>query len=775
MITAKSEEQLRLLAANVGDDFDVIYKSDVANYYKAKGEYDYGMTLNEAAVNSNLASRGVLADFFPETRLENVMEDYLQFHAKQEEKHIRTAVQVQNRQFFNEMSFLSEQYRKVSESVTRGIGSRFKSKVADPFGDYIKTALDISKQQEFPLLDSLNDFVDNVGKAAGEALEKGFRDAKAGLITYDEANRIADRYGLGMPYKDVDSYITANERYPRNLIREGFQKANLWLATAVLRLDVANSLVNIISTPIMLGTELSSIRQLIKKGDPLAGKLNEVLSLPVPGRPGQRMPSTTHLIGNAINNYFGKDKLARIQRYRDIGAIKEVSQLYHEVLDDLSFQPAINPKEWVNKVSAAVEKGATLTGNNFSEEFTRFVSADVMRQITDPLVAAGRMSIKEQNAYISTFVNRTQGNYVTSQRPILFQGTTGAAVSLFQTYAFNVLQQLFRHLQAGDKKTLAIFMGLQTSIFGLNGLPFFNAVNTYLIGGQISTPFGSLGVQNNPENKDAYSVLPAFNKELGDWMLYGTASAFPLFSGSIPALFTRGDINPRHITIIPTNPLDVPAVAASLKLYDAVVSTGKSIAGGADVSDALLRGLEHQGWNRPLAGFAQLMAGQSTTSRGTLISAANDMQATSWLGSLAERTVEFGGVSRLMGARPMDEAVALSTLYRQKSYQAMDRARVERLGQIVKTKLYRNEVPTEEELEEFMLRYTRTGGRVEQFQQALQRWSRDANVSVVNQLANRVGNPYGQTLQSIMGGERLPDYRNAPQSIEPDFGQVDMP
>lgn len=752
MITAKSEQQLRELAAKIGDDYDVIYKSDVENYYKAKGEYDYTLSLNEASVNSDLARRGVLADFFPETRLENIMEDYLQWHAKQEEKQIRTAVQVQNRRFFNELNFLSEQYREVSESVTRGIGSRFKAKIADPFGDYVKTALNISKQQEFPLLDSLNDFVDNIGRKAGDALERGFRDAKAGLIDWKEANKLADQYGLGMPYRDLDTYLTANERYPRNLVRELFQKANMALATTTLRLDFANSLVNIISTPIMLGTEVSSIKQLIKKGDPLAGKLNELMSIKVPGR-DMRVPSTTHLIGNAVNNYFGTEGLRRIARYREIGAIKEVSQLYHEMLDDLSFRPTIAPKEWVERVNRGVETAAKITGNTFAEDFTRFVSADVMRQITDPLVAAKRMSIQEQNAYISTFVNRVQGNYVTSQRPIVFQGTTGAAVSLFQTYAFNVLQQLHRHMQAGDKKTLAIFAGLQGSVFGLNGLPFFDAVNTYLIGGAVA---------NNPEHKDAYSVLPGFNKELGDWMLYGTASALPLFSGNSPALFTRGDINPRHITILPTSPLDVPAVSASLKLVDAVTSTGKQIMQGADISDALLQGLEHQGWNRPLAGFAQLLAGQSTTSKGALISAANDMQTTNWLGALAERTVEFGGVSRLMGARPMDEAVALNTLYRQKTYQAMDRARLERLGQVVKSKLYGNEVPTEEELNDFMLRYTRSGGRIENFSQAMQRWSRDANVSVVNQLAAKLSSPYGQTLQSIMGGERLPDYRNQP-------------
>jgi hypothetical protein len=761
MITARSEDQLRQMVANLGDDFEVIYKQDINNYYKAKGEYDYGMTLNEAQVNSELARKGVLADMKPETRFDNIMEDWLEWHGKQEEKLVRTGAQVQNRQFFSELEFLSQQYRKVSESVTRGIGSRFKSKVADPFGDYIKTGLDISKQQEFPLLDSLNEFIDKVGLAAGEAIDKTFRSAIKGDIGWQEANQITAKYGLGNPYRGMEDYLLANERYPRNIIREGFQKVNLALANTMLRLDVANSIINTISTPILLGTEMASIKQLIGRDSELVGKLRELTSVKVPGK-DMSVPSTTKLLWNSVNNYFREGNKELIKRYQDVGAIKDVSRLFHDMLDDLSYRPTLSAKGWMDKINAGVEKGAKLSGNTMTEEFTRFVSADVMRQLTDPLIQAGKLSVREQDAFISTFVNRVQGNYTTSQRPIIFQGTTGAAISLFQTYAFNVLQQLYRHAELGDKKTLAVFAGLQSTVFGLNGLPFFEAVNTHLIGGQT---FG-LGVQNNPNRQDAYSVLPQLNKELGEWLLFGTASAFPLFSGSVPALYSRGDINPRHLTVVPTNPLDVPAVSASLKLIDSLTNMAKGISQGGDVSTTLLRGLEHQGWNRPLAGFAQLLAGQSTTSKGALISAANDLQATSWLGSLAERTVEYGGVARLMGARPMDEAVALTTIYRQKTYQAMDRARIERLGTTVKSKLYNGEVPTDEEYEAFLLRYTRSGGRIENFQQAMGRWSRDANVSIVNQLARKNNSHYAQTLQMIMGGEQLPDYRNTPVSLD---------
>jgi len=59
-----------------------------------------------------------------------------------------------------------------------------------------------------------------------------------------------------------------------------------------------------------------------------------------------------------------------------------------------------------------------------------------------------------------------------------------------------------------------------------------------------------------------------------------------------------------------------------------------------------------------------------------------------------------------------------------------------------------------------MLRYTRSGGRIENFSQSMQRWMKDANVSVVNQMATKLGSPYSMKLQSLMGGEMLPDYRN---------------
>lgn len=749
MITAKDEAQLRSLAAKVPEDFEVIYKSDTDNYFKAKGQYDYDLAINESKVNSELARRGVLSDFFPETRAQNVLEDYVRWHATQEENVVRRAAEVKYRQFVSELDFLSNQYKLASTSVAKGKFAMLEKRIADPFGDYKKTMLNLSKQSEYPLLDSLNEFVDRIGKNIYERVEPMMNNPSKGLIPYGEVNKLMKEAGLGSPYQGVEEYLVANAKYPKNAISMTFQKVNAALATTVLRLDFINPLINAISTPIMLGTEMASIKNLIKNDALLVGQLAELTSVRLPDGSMNRIPSTTKLLGNAITNFFGENKAALLERYITNGDIKTDMRKYFEALDDMAYQEHIAPNRLMERMQAGVEKMATLTGSNFSEQITRFVTADVMRQLSDPLVVAGKMDIKTQNSYISSFVNRVQGNYISSQRPVVFQGTTGAAVGLFQTYAFNVLQQLLRHVENRDQKALWTFAGLQSTVYGFNGLPFFDAINTHLIGGLAA---------GNPTHQDAYTTLPNFNKELGDWMLYGTASAFPLFGEKAPALYSRGDINPRHLTILPINPLDIPAVSASVKLAQSLLNFGKNVAQGADISQSMLQALEHHGWNRPLAGFAQTIAGQSTTGKGSLISAANDLETTSWLASAQDRMVDFGGATRMLGAKPMNEAVALNQYYRQKSYEAADRAKIESLGKAVKTKLYNNQSPTDEEMENFMDSYATRGGRIETFSSSLQRWSKDANTSVVNQMRDKVRSPYGRNMQTLMGGEELEDY-----------------
>ncbi len=742
MITAKNAAELKTLSSKIPEDYEVIFKDNVDAFKKAKGEYDYALSIKEPTVDSTLQRRGVLGDYFPEVRAENVLQDWLNWHQSQEVGLVRKAVETRYSQVFAELRAMGEQFSEVATSKFSGALKLFKSQADNPYENYLKTALDISKRSEYTLLHEANEFVESLGKTAYRTFADQFELAKKGTVSWQEANRLSEKFGIAGPYRadTLEAFYTANNPADRSLIKDFVSKANMMLVNFNLRLDFMNSLVNIISTPILLGTEMRSIKSLVASDSVLAGKLAELRSIPVPGTGGaQRVPSTTGLIAESIKDFFGPEKTALIAKYKSIGAIKDVASQYHEMMDMMAIEPLKGMTKVKGFMESGIEKGAKFTASEFAETFTRFVSANVMKKMTDPIVSAGKMTVAEQDAYISVFVNRVQGNYLSSQRPIAFQGVLGSAVSLFQTYQFNLLQQLFRHVENRDAAALGTLVGLQSGLYGLNGIPFFEATNSFLLGSS----------RLSPEHKDLYSSAPKVaGQELGNWMLYGTASAFPLFSSKAPALYTRGDVNPRHISIIPISPLDVPAVDGSIRIVSNLLNMGKTMANGGAMTSALLEGLEHNGISRPLAGFAQVVQGYSTTSKGSLISANNDFFSVATL-------------SRVAGSKPMDESLALNAMFRLNAYKAQDQAKIEAIGEAVKTKLRSNQTLSTEELQDFQLKVAKAGMRPEQYAEALQRWSKNANASVVNDLASKNKTSYSQRLQEIMGAERLRDFRNS--------------
>ena len=761
MITAKDADQLRALMSRVPDGYDVHTKDSLERFFQAKGSYDYSHFITDTRTSSEMRKRGVLGDFFTETRGENVLADFTNFHARQDELLVRKQVEVKYSDLFSQLKYLSDDFTAADRSVARGKLAIFQNKIADPYNDYIKTALDISKRQEFPLLDKVNDFVDNIGRKMGSVYEQAIRDAKAAntMVSWEDANKVAERYGLGNTfegvvqkmYTDNTTYLKANEAVPKNVIANITHKMNSLMSTLGLRLDFANSLVNILSTPIMLGMEHASIKKLASSDPELVGKLAELYHTQMPGSQ-VKVPSYTKMLFTAMNNYF-KDEGQLMTRYRGVAGISDALDHHKMMLQDMTYQPWEAVSALGNRVDNWVEKAGKFTGNQFAEQFTRFISADVMRQQTDLLVSAGKMSLQEADAYISTFVNRVQGNYVQSQRPVVFQGTAGRAVSLFQTYIFNVAQQVLRHVEDKNTKALMTFGMLQSSVYGLNGLPYFDAINTHLIG----------NLSSNPTHQDVGSVLNSGNSVIGNWLMYGTASAFPLFDGHGPALYSRGDLNPRTLMGLPTQFQDIPAVSGSIKAVNSVIGFGSTLAKGGDVGNSLLLAMEHQGMSRPLAGLAQVLSGRTTTSKGDLIAASNELSVLAQMSTLHPKDIVEAGtgvVTRLAGAKPFDTAVAVDQLWKQSTYKLEDKARIAELGEAVKTKLYNNQVPTDDEYQGFLTKYTAAGGVQRSFAQEMQRWMKNANHSVVNQMSEKLGRQGNQKLHTLMGGEELPDYTN---------------
>lgn len=746
MITARSSGELQTLAAKIEEDsgLQVIFKGQSEDFHKATGDYNYGRSLNESQIDNTLRSEGKLGDFLPSFNVESTLEDFLNWHQRQAAQLVRDGISTKYAQPFAELSRLGEDFTQAAKSKFEPLNKLFNRTVENPYDDVIKEALNLSKRSEFTLLDKTNEILDAMGTRAYRAGEDAFKKAAAGTATWEDANSTMTKYGLGKVFQDQAAFDLANIPADRNLLKIALQKANSFLSTFTLRLDAAHAIVHTISSPIMLGLELSAIRNSITKNAEATGALNELRNIEVPGGGGLGMPSSTRLIANGIKAWWEPEANAFHERLQGLGISGNLPADFYTIAKDLSIVPSA-PGKFLDAVDKAVEFGAKWTGNNFAEEFSRFVSAHVMKQLTDPLIARELMTVQEQGAFMNSFVNRVQGNYLTSQRPILFQGTLGSALGLFQTYHLNMLQQIFRHVEDRNWAALATGAALQTSIFGLDGLPLFNGINTNLIG----------NASINTGHHDAYSsAVQAGGKAMGDWLLYGSASALPIFGAQGPALYSRGQIAPRNLTVIPVTPMEIPAVDATAKFVRDIYDTGNRIANGAPLGASLLQGLEHNSINRPLAGIAQIAQGFSTTSQGQLIAQNQDL-------------FSIGNASRILGAKPLDEAVGLNTKFRLKSYQAEDQQRVEQLGEAVKSTLVGNKVPTDEQMIDFMGKYTAAGGRPEMFGRKLQEWSKAANTSVLNELSDKVRSPYGQRFVEAMGGTRLPDFVNNPNQPDP--------
>jgi hypothetical protein len=454
------------------------------------------------------------------------------------------------------------------------------------------------------------------------------------------------------------------------------------------------------------------------------------------------IPSITKVLGTNISDWF--DKVVReetLGRYVKLGIIRDDVRKYFDMQEALTLPYGkFSESNFAIKMEKAAELGAQLSGSNWAEQFVRWNAARSAEKIFGAAGYTGQAL--EDN--ISTFVSRVHGNYIASQRPVAFQGPIGQAIGLFQTYQFNLLQQVFRYVENGEAKSLMTLAGMQTTLFGMQGLPGFAAINNHIVG----------NAAGNSTHKDLYSEIPNFaDKGLGDFLLYGSLSNI-LHTG----LYSRGDINPRQLTILPVNPLDFPAISGGVKLLSSLLDTGQKIVEGGKPAPSLLLGLEHNGISRPLAGLAQLAQGMVTTSGGSLVSVTRP-QSTDNSSGLSE-LFSAANFARLAGARPLDEAIVMDAMYRKTLYQAKDNARIADLGQAVKTTLYAGSSPDESELGNFARRYAASGGQVDQFGRKLVEWSKDANSSVANRLYYSLKNPLNQNVMRIMGGQQLPDYQN---------------
>lgn len=716
--------------------YQVLSRDEVKNYHRYMGDYAADLDMNSLFTKSDLRKSGALADKFPRMNPEELLTDMLNWHQRADSRLAARYAELANPDLFTQLRSLGDQWNSAMKSKfpTKDIDS-----MSNPFDSYIKLGLDIAQRDKIPDFFKWQQLAESKASDAIQGVMKMFGAGKPTAEQYAEATAALERMGMGNPYKatlqagmEMQAFESAVSMVPKQYLTKFTNAVNATVATLGIRLDVIQSAINAISTPVMLTLQTESAR---------ASMLND-LKVKVPGS-AVELPGTSKLMYQAMKDVTsGPERKALLERYTRLGTVRGKSAEFVDLYDaiELPMHPSVEALE--EKIAKLADMGAKATLSDQSEIFTRLWASRTAELLYGKLGYSGA----DLESLIYTFATRVNGNHLTSQRPLVFQGWLGQAVGLYQTYQFNLLQQMFRNIQTGQPKSVLYALGMQQTLFGMQGLPGFQAINQHIIG----------NAEGNWKHHDLYDTVPSyFSKDVGEFLLYGGVSAL-----TRAGVYTRGDISPRQITVLPVLPTDWPGLSVAVRSIDNIVNTMQKISGGGDVMTSVLQGIEHNGMNRMLQGAAQIVAGQTTTSSGSLLSLTRPMNGN------ALDVFSVGNAIRVLGARPFDEAIALDENFRAGQYKLADAERMEKLGQVVKTKLIGGDDLTPEDVDDLSTKFAASGGRPETFNRKLIAWEAAAHKSVANQAFYGAQSPISQRMQAIMGGRQLPDYR---QAVEPEL------
>lgn len=746
MIHAGSAEALEQMITKIGAEFPqwrVIKKSQSDDYFKALGEFDYDKTLHENYIDSSLRNRGINNQRVPRVDGDYLAQELIDWHNRQAKGYVADVLTTKYETAFRELEAMGRVFGGTETSRYADMHLMAMSQKSNPYVEYVKTALNISNIGEYPLLTNINQTLDravsNVWNQAADLFSR-IRGVEQGQL--DAVNKVFADHGFKTAYSDAASYLLANHSAEQSVLTKFVRGANSILATTLLRMDWLNAINNKLGSTILTSTELRDVIRGIEKGDQATvGKLASIAKVKIPDS-GDFILSPNKLMMRAYQNFFNRRDL--VARYVEEGFVPAQISDAFKVLDNLTVQGGETGAVLNKKLAAAFETakkigdfGETWTGNRFVEQLNRFVSTDIMRQLTDIAVESGSMTAREAKSYINTFLNRTQVNLNPAQRPLAFQGPIGMAMGLFQSYQLNMMQQLFRYVQPGARKTAAFMTGMQGSIYGMNGLPGFQAFNEHIIA----------QAAGNHEHIDVIdAVREGAGYDLANLFLYGMPSNLLRAN-----LYTRGDLTPQHPTIIPTSPVDFPVVSAFSKFLGNMKGVVTNMSNGAGMWNSVLAGIEHNSINRPLAGLAQTLRGipngtaYSTDRSGNLLST-NDLFSISTL-------------ARLAGGKPLDEAITRDQAYRIQAYRQSDMERRNRVTGALRLALANDGQPSDDAMESIYGAYLNTGGKSSQFNKWYMTQFMNANVAQSSQLANKLSDPYSQRMLRLMDGGNESNFR----------------
>lgn len=742
VLYAANQKELDTYIANIESNpaFDGTLKvrrqQEVTDYYKSIGEFDADKQFDSTELRHELIRKGLDAPFEAITDGNVLTRELVNFHANASKANINLAIESKYAGIFNSLKKLATNHE------TKPLAGSGKQRDMNPYESYTKEMLGMSVAGQYQTWKKMGDVVENVFTSVHDEVYGSFKGVKVSEDMLLEASKKLKENGFQGAFVAPATMELANRQVETHIASKFVSAINGLTSFFVLRMDPLHAINNLIGHNVVYNAELRDVIKRVGTLDPHSKIFND-LNTKLPGGEGSVL-SQGKLVSQAVSDFWSRADLREL--YTDIGFNLDISKQIRAMLDEVAIDVGRETTESITKKHTALmdrlrqspEVIEKYSLNKFSEEMTNFVSARTMHIIAEEAARVGAISSDAIWTYVNTFTNRVRGTYIAAQRPALFQGPVGMSMALFQTYQLNLMQQLFRYSSEGRMNTSAVMMGLQASLYGAHGVPGYHAVNSYVANAE----------GNNSKSDITGQMYQMFDTKGADWAMYGLASNFPTVLGAPGInLFTRGDLNPREITVIPINPLDAPWVAGWSKFLGNLYDSGAKLSNGADAYDVIARGLEHNGLSRPLAGLGRVLQGAATEDNlGYSTTRDGKLVATFDLASMAS-------LYNLAGGKSLDEAKALDALYRMKAYNQDKKDDMASLKQLLRLHASGNSTLDPEVYKDFLHKYAGKGGDITRFNQFYFDAIKEANESSLKVMGDINKSPYGRDFQAIIGGD----------------------
>lgn len=749
MIVATNEIELaqkkQAILAKYGDDYKIIGREDAKNYKMMQGQYEKGQAFDELEFDSSLRREFKDAELAP--NMDNIssgtLERYRQYHARQEEFLVRGGVEAKYAQEFAYLDRMDNMYGLTQKQKLFGSGTFEQENI---FGDTKRTMLAVQQKADptIGMYRTVSSYVNDQGSKVLDGVlrpilfskDKVFNNGQ-GYKELTEAdlvaiNKAAADVGFSSPYEKVSEMILSSpETVKSRSLPTMIRAFNVMAGFTMLTLDTMAAIVNAVSAPII---SLPVVREAQKAlaGTERGRQLEQVLSVIHPTT-GVKEPSVMRLHMDAVQKFWSPEGKQFLQEMRRRNIIQDPFIQYREAQDLADFNGAHSLGMITQKIETMRAVAGKYNGYQLADDFSKFLVAWSVKEV-------GRlrgMGDDELFTAISSSVDKVQGVYRATQRGELFNGVIGQAVGLFQNYTINWLQNGLRNLELGERGHLAVMAAAQASLFGVRSLPGFEAFNSEL-------------ANRNRDNADIYTYTGATeHDEKGEpvnpwaqYVMYGLGS----HALGIPVdMFNRGDTNPRQGGLVPFIPSPFswegyPAFNLVTKAvggaYQVAKMIGKEGADGeaAGVGQAIIHGFAHNGMNRPLQGLFTIAQGNVTNRAGIV-----QVDNANYINNDVALGLDYAGMAgRLLGSRPLREAILMDERYRQKAYDAADKEKVAELATGIRMKIQSGQEIDNDDWNDLVKRYELAGGNPAKFNAFMTRTLKSVSQSELDKFRNQM-------------------------------------